>query len=58
MLKQGLPSAQQIKYECFEVDNKITVKMETLCSRFYALISGTRGDIDMGSSGECLELKN
>ncbi len=32
-----------------------TVKMETLCSRFYAVISGTSGDIDMGSSGECLE---
>ncbi len=30
-----------------------TVKMETLCSRFYADISGTSGDIDMGSSGEC-----
>ncbi len=26
-----------------------TVKMETLCSRFYAVISGTNGDIDMGS---------
>ena len=35
-----------------------TVKMETLCSRFYADISGTSGDINMGSSEECLELKN
>ncbi len=35
-----------------------TVKMETLCSRFYAVISGTSGDINMGSSEECLELKN
>ncbi len=26
-----------------------TVKMETLCSRFYAVISGTSGDINMGS---------
>ncbi len=32
--------------------------METLCSRFYAVISGTRSDINMGSSRECLELKN
>ncbi len=32
--------------------------METLCSRFYAVISGMSGDIDMGSSGECLESKN
>ncbi len=32
--------------------------METLCIRFYAVISGTSGDIDMGSSGECLESKN
>ncbi len=36
----------------------ITVKMETLRSRFYAVISGTSGDIDMASSGECLELNN
>ena len=35
-----------------------TVKMETLCSKFYAVISGTSGDIDVGSSGECLESKN
>ena len=35
-----------------------TVKMETLCSRFYAVISGTSGDIDMGSSRECLKSKN
>ena len=34
-----------------------TVKMETLCSRFYAVISGTSGDIDMGSPGECLGLE-
>ncbi len=34
------------------------VKMETLCSKFYAVFSGTSGDIDMGSSGECLESKN
>ncbi len=33
----------------------VTVKMETLCGRFYAVISGTSGDINMGSSGECLE---
>ncbi len=26
-----------------------TVKMKTLCSRFYAVISGTSGDINMGS---------
>ncbi len=32
--------------------------METLCSRFYAVVSGMIGDIDMGSSGECLESKN
>ena len=32
--------------------------METLCSRFYAVISGTSGDINMGSSGECLESKD
>ncbi len=31
--------------------------METLCSRFYAIISGMNGDIDMGSSGECVELR-
>ena len=31
--------------------------METLCSQFYAVISGTSGDMDMGSSGECLESK-
>ncbi len=36
----------------------ITVKMETLCSRFYADISGTSGDIIKGSSAECLESKN
>ncbi len=36
----------------------ITVKMETLCSRFYAVISGMSGDINMRSSGECLESKN
>ena len=35
-----------------------TVKMQTLCSRFHAVISGTSGDISMGSSGECLESKN
>ncbi len=32
--------------------------METLCSRFYAVISGTSGGIGMGSSGEGLEWKN
>ena len=32
--------------------------METLCSRFYAVISGTSDDIDMGSLGECLGSKN
>ncbi len=32
-----------------------TVNMETLCSRFYAVISGTSVDINMGFSGECLE---
>ena len=32
-------------YEC-------TVKIETLCSRFYVNISVTGGDINMGSSGE------
>ncbi len=36
----------------------LTVKMEILCSRFYAVISGTSADIDVGSSGECLESKN
>ncbi len=32
--------------------------METQCSRFYAVISGTSSDINMGSSRVCLELKN
>ena len=32
-----------------------TVKMDTLWSRFYADISATGGNINMGSSGECLE---
>ncbi len=32
-----------------------TVKMERLCSRSYAVMSGTSGDINMGSSGDCLE---
>ena len=34
----------------------ITVKIETLCSRFYAVISGTSGAIDRGSSRECLKI--
>ena len=37
---------------------EVSVKMETLCSRFYAVIAGTSGDINVTSSGECLESKN
>ena len=37
---------------------EFTVKMETLCSRFYADISATGRHINMGSSGERLELGN
>ncbi len=37
---------------------RITVKIKNLCSRFYAIMCKTSGDIDMWSSGECLETKN
>ena len=36
----------------------ITVKMETLCSRFYAVISGTSGDINMNKQYFRKELWN
>ena len=42
----------------YDAKNLTSVKMETLCRRFFADISVTGGHINMGSSRECLELKN
>ena len=54
----GGPKNRQNVLSNNSVPYMVTVKVETLCSRFFAVISGTSGDIDMGSSGECLESKN